>query len=76
VLDPRGACEVVDLASNQEHDWPVSKDTRRQFSDHTFLCLHSTSLGTVNLVAPIDRNFIDISAIIRFRLCTFEWPIE
>jgi hypothetical protein len=35
-----------------------------------------TSLGTVNLVAPIDRNFIDISAIIRFRLCTFELPIE
>jgi hypothetical protein len=37
---------------------------------------YCTSLGTVNLVAPIDRNFIDISAIIRFRLCTFEWPIE
>jgi hypothetical protein len=35
-----------------------------------------TSLGTVNLVAPIDRNFIDISAIIRLRLCTFELPIE
>jgi hypothetical protein len=35
-----------------------------------------TSLGTVNLVAPIDRNFIGISAIIRFRLCTFELPIE
>jgi hypothetical protein len=32
--------------------------------------------GTVNRVAPIDRNFIDISAIIRFRLCTFQWPIE
>jgi hypothetical protein len=35
-----------------------------------------TSLGTVNLVAPINRNFIDISAIIRLRLCTFELPIE
>jgi hypothetical protein len=38
--------------------------------------IYGTSLGTVNLVAPIDRNFIDISAIIRFRLCTFELPIE
>jgi hypothetical protein len=37
---------------------------------------HHTSLGTVNLVAPIERNFIDISAIIRLRLCTFELPIE
>jgi hypothetical protein len=37
---------------------------------------NTTSLGTVNLVAPIDRNFIDISAIIRLRLCTFELSIE
>jgi hypothetical protein len=29
--------------------------------------LHTTSLGTVNRVAPFDRNYRDITAIIRFR---------
>jgi hypothetical protein len=35
-----------------------------------------TSLGTVNRVAPFDQNYRDITAIIRFCLGTFEWPIE
>jgi hypothetical protein len=53
--------------------WPPKKDATRSVLSET---RPSTSLGKVNRVAPIDRNFIDISAIIRLRLRTFELPIE